>query len=442
MLSHRGICNRLLWMQDAYGLREHDRVLQKTPYSFDVSVWEFFWPLITGAHLHLARPEGHRDPAYLSELVEQQGIGVLHFVPSMLQAFLQQQTVPWQCRGVRHVMCSGEALPPEVQEQFHRALPDTRLHNLYGPTEASVDVSFWECRNTAGATTVPIGRPVANTRLYILNDAMEPVPDGVIGELHIGGVQLARGYLGRPDLTAERFVADPFGPGRLYATGDLARYRPDGVIEYAGRKDHQIKIRGYRIEIEEIEAVLADHPAVRSCLVVVHEVTSADKRLTAFLTVKDGREAPQDELRAHLLERLPEYMVPAYFVQLDEFPLTANGKVDRKALPALSDVVQQARAGESHVDPRTGTEEALAQLWARLLELDRVGIHDDFFALGGHSLLVASMATEVQEKWGIPLMLTTVFKNRTVAALAQVIDQSVEEGDDGELDAAELFDLL
>jgi hypothetical protein len=174
----------------------------------------------------------------------------------------------------------------------------------------------------------------------------------------------------------------------------------------------------------------------------VHEVTSADKRLTAFLTVKDGREAPSDGLRAHLLERLPEYMVPAYFVQLDEFPLTANGKVDRKALPALSDVVQQARAGESHVDPRTGTEEALAQLWARLLELDRVGIHDDFFALGGHSLLVASMATEVQERWGIPLMLTTVFKNRTVAALAQVIDQSVEDGDDGELDAAELFDLL
>ncbi|MFV5997267.1 amino acid adenylation domain-containing protein [Streptomyces sp. NPDC056231] len=442
MLSHRGICNRLHWMQDAYGLREHDRVLQKTPYSFDVSVWEFFWPLITGAHLHLARPEGHRDPAYLTELVEQQGIGVLHFVPSMLQAFLQQQTVTRQGRGVRHVMCSGEALPPEVQEQFHRALPDTRLHNLYGPTEASVDVSFWECRNTAGATNVPIGRPVANTRLYILNDAMEPVPDGVIGELHIGGVQLARGYLGRPDLTAERFVADPFGSGRLYATGDLARYRPDGVIEYAGRKDHQIKIRGYRIEIEEIEAVLADHPAVRSCLVVVHEVTSADKRLTAFLTVKDGREAPSDELRAHLLERLPEYMVPAYFVQLDEFPLTANGKVDRKALPALSDVVQQARAGESHVDPRTGTEEALAQLWARLLELDRVGIHDDFFALGGHSLLVASMATEVQERWGIPLMLTTVFKNRTVAALAQVIDESVEDGDDGELDAAELFDLL
>ncbi|MFF2845984.1 amino acid adenylation domain-containing protein [Streptomyces sp. NPDC058001] len=442
MLSHRGICNRLLWMQDAYGLQEHDRVLQKTPYSFDVSVWEFFWPLIAGAHLHVARPEGHRDPAYLAELIERQGIGVLHFVPSMLQALLQQQTVAEQCRGVRHVVCSGEALPLEVQEEFRRTLPNTRLHNLYGPTEASVDVSFWECGDDPGASTVPIGRPVANTRLYILNEAMSPVPDGVIGELYIGGVQLARGYLARPDLTAERFVADPFGPGRLYATGDLARYRADGVIEYAGRKDHQIKIRGYRIEIEEIEAVLADHPAVRSCLVVVHEVTSADKRLTAFLTWNAGQEVPQDELRAHLLQRLPEYMVPSYFVPLDAFPLSANGKVDRKALPALSDVVQQAQASENHVAPRTETETVLAELWARLLELERVGIRDDFFNLGGHSLLVASMATEVQDRWGISLMLTTVFQNRTVEALAQVIEQSVDEGDSEELDASELFDLL
>ncbi|MFD3823261.1 amino acid adenylation domain-containing protein, partial [Streptomyces sp. NPDC058625] len=450
MLSHRGICNRLLWMQDAYGLRQDDRVLQKTPYSFDVSVWEFFWPLIAGARLHVARPEGHRDPAYLADLIEREGIGVLHFVPSMLQAFLQQPTVGRQCRGVRHVMCSGEALPPEVRDAFLRTLPDTRLHNLYGPTEASVDVSYWECRDTPGATTVPIGRPVANTRLYVLDEAMEPVPDGVIGELFIGGVQLARGYLGRPDLTAERFVADPFGAGRLYATGDLARYRADGAIEYAGRKDHQVKIRGYRIEIEEIEAVLADHPAVRSCLVVVHEVTPVDKRLTAFVTRQAGGEAgpgtgPEtgpDELRAALLERLPEYMVPTYFVVLDEFPLTANGKVDRKALPALPDIVRQAREGEDHVAPRTGTERILADLWARLLDLERVGIRDDFFALGGHSLLVASMATEVQDRWGITLMLTSVFQNRTVEALARVIDRSVDEGDSEEEDAAELFDLL
>ncbi|WP_435113415.1 amino acid adenylation domain-containing protein, partial [Nocardiopsis synnemataformans] len=442
MLSHRGICNRLLWMQDAYGLRDHDRVLQKTPYSFDVSVWEFFWPVITGARLHIARPEGHRDPAYLAELIEEQAISVLHFVPSMLQAFLQQPGVARHCEGVRHVVCSGEALPLDVQERFQQALPNTRLHNLYGPTEASVDVSFWECRNIPGAHTVPIGRPVANTRLYILDEAMVPVPDGVIGELYIGGVQLARGYAGRPDLTAERFVADPFGHGRLYATGDLARYQPDGTIEYAGRKDHQIKIRGYRIEIEEIEAVLAEHRAIRSCLVVVHEAGPTDKRLIAFHTLRAGQEVARDGLRAHLLERLPEYMVPAFFVPLEEFPLSPNGKVDRKALPSLSEIVQQTQDGVSYVAPRTATEKVLAELWATLLGVEQVGIQDDFFDLGGHSLLVASMSTEVQERWGIALMLPTVFQNRTIEALAHVIDHSVDHGDEEEADAAELFDLF
>ncbi|MFI6350918.1 amino acid adenylation domain-containing protein [Streptomyces sp. NPDC050560] len=441
MLSHRGIRNRLLWMQDAYRLGEDDRVLQKTPYSFDVSVWEFFWPLITGARLHLARPDSHRDPAHLADAIEQHAIGVLHFVPSMLETFLRRPGAGEQCQSVRQVMCSGEALSVEVQDEFLRALPHARLHNLYGPTEASVDVTSWECRSAPGASGVPIGRPVANTRIYVLDDAMEPVPDGVIGELYIGGVQLARGYLGRPGLTAERFVADPFGPGRLYATGDLARFRADGVVEYAGRKDHQIKIRGYRIEVEEIEAVLAEHPAVRACLVVVHEATPTDKRLTAFFTAAGDAEPDRDALRAHLLERLPEYMVPAHLVPLDAFPLTANGKVDRAALPTLPDVVRRAQDGESHVAPRTGTEKALAALWARLLDLERVGIRDDFFNLGGHSLLVASMAAEVQERWGTSLMLTTVFQNRTVEALARFIDEGEGEGEE-EPDADELFDLL
>ncbi|GAA2828920.1 non-ribosomal peptide synthetase [Kribbella solani] len=440
MLSHRGICNRLLWMQSEYELQAHDRVLQKTPFSFDVSVWEFFWPLITGARLHLARPDGHRDPAYLAELIERQGIGVLHFVPSMLEAFLRQRTVRERCTGLRDVVCSGEALPLDVQEQLQEALPGTRLHNLYGPTEASVDVSFWEC--AAGATTVPIGRPVANTQLYILDRAMAPVPDGVIGELFIGGVQLARGYLARPDLTAERFVANPFGPGRLYATGDLARFRADGAIEYAGRKDHQVKIRGYRIEIGEIEAVLTDHPAVRSAVIVLHEVTAADKRLAAYLTTVPGRPATEDELRSHLLERLPEYAVPTYFVALDELPLSANGKVDRKALPDLSEIIEQAQTGDTYVPPTTATEAVLTELWARLLKLDRVGIQSDFFGLGGHSLLVASMATEVQERWDIALMLPMVYQNRTVAQLAVAVDELVAGGEDDRPDASELFDLL
>ncbi|TDD54174.1 amino acid adenylation domain-containing protein [Kribbella antibiotica] len=440
MLSHRGICNRLLWMQNTYQLQHHDHVLQKTPFSFDVSVWEFFWPLVAGARLHLASPGGHKDPAYLAELIDAQSISVMHFVPSMLVTFLQQRSATERCRSLRDVMCSGEALPPDVQAQFEQLLPRTRLHNLYGPTEASVDVSYWECM--PGATTVPIGRPVANTQLYVLDTTMSPVPDGVIGELFIGGVQLARGYLARPDLTAERFVADPFGRGRLYATGDLARFRPDGAIEYVGRTDHQVKIRGHRIEIGEIESVLAEHPDVGSCLVVMHEVTSTDKRLTAFLTPSAGQPVRDDVLRAHLLERLPEYAVPTYFVTLPELPLTPNGKVDRKALPSLSDIVQQARKSEAYAPPTTPTEGVLAGIWARLLKLDQVGIHDDFFGLGGHSLLVASMATEVQELWDISLMLPMVYQNRTVAQLAHLVDDLIAGGADDEPDATELFDLL
>ncbi|HWD83490.1 MAG TPA: AMP-binding protein, partial [Kribbella sp.] len=312
-----------------------------------------------------------------------------------------------------------------------------RLHNLYGPTEASVDVSFWECMPQA--TTVPIGRPVANTQLYILDEAMAPVPDGVIGELFIGGVQLARGYLARPGLTAERFVANPFRPGRLYATGDLARFRADGVIDYCGRKDHQVKIRGHRIEIGEIETVLAEHPAVRSCVIVLHELSATDKRLAAYLTT--GQHATEDELRSHLLERLPEYAVPTYFVGLEELPLSANGKIDRKALPDLAEIVQQAQATDSYAPPTTPTEAVLTELWARLLQVERVGIHSDFFGLGGHSLLVASMATEVQERWDISLMLPMVYQNRTVAQLAEVVDDLIAGADDDAPDAAELFDL-
>ncbi|MBN1172323.1 MAG: amino acid adenylation domain-containing protein, partial [Micromonosporaceae bacterium] len=440
MLTHHGICNRLLWMQEAYRLRPSDRVLQKTPFSFDVSVWEFFWPVIVGAQLHLARPEGHRDPAYLVELIRRQGIGVLHFVPSMLQTFLEQPEVTEACAGVRHVVCSGEALPLDVQDRCLHRLPGARLHNLYGPTEASVDVTFWECRSSEHATTVPIGLPVANTQLYVLDAAMQPVPQGVIGQLHLAGVQLARGYLGRPDLTAERFVANPFGPGRLYATGDLARFGRDGVIEYVGRKDHQIKIRGHRIEVDEIEAVLAQHPAVDACLVVVHAVSEADKRLAAFYTATGGTELDAAALREHLGRQLPEYMIPSYLVWLPAFPLSANGKIDRKALPSLTEVVR-ARTTETFVAPRTETERTLAGIWARLLGVERIGADDDFFDLGGHSLLVASLATEVQTLWDVSLMLPVVFQNRTLTALAGVIDDSLAEGDEAELDADELFNL-
>ncbi len=266
------------------------------------------------------------------------------------------------------------------------------------------------------------------------------MPVGVLGELYIGGVQLARGYLGRPELTAERFVANPFsqeGGARLYATGDLVRYRQSGVIEYIGRRDQQVKIRGHRIEVEEIETVLAQYPAIGTCMLLVHEVTATDRRLAAYYTCREGHEVVLDEVRAYLRQKLPEYMLPSYFVQVQEFVLTPNGKIDRKALPSPVESAQ-AQTDDNFVAPRTETEKALAEIWKQLLDVERIGVYDDFFALGGHSLLVAYMATEVQTKWDISLMLPTVFQNKTLEALARVIDQSLEEAQESE-DALPIF---
>ncbi|MFZ0962496.1 MAG: amino acid adenylation domain-containing protein [Terriglobia bacterium] len=300
MNTHRGICNRLLWMQDQYGLTGADKVLQKTPFSFDVSVWEFFWPLLVGARLVVAEPGGHRDGAYLVKLIREQGVTVLHFVPSMLRVFLEEPEVE-KCQSLRHVMCSGEALPYDLQEQFFRLLP-SQLHNLYGPTEAAVDVTHWTCRRGDERKIVPIGRPVANTQIYILDHHLQPVPMGVPGELHIGGVQVGRGYHKRPELTAEKFIPDPFSgdpEARLYKTGDLCRWLADGAVEYLGRMDFQVKIRGYRIELGEIESVLLSHPGVREAIVMAREDIPGDARLVAYVVPK--REDPSDAPEAQTL---------------------------------------------------------------------------------------------------------------------------------------------
>nr|QEO74529.1 condensation domain-containing protein [uncultured bacterium] len=304
MIPHRGIVNRLLWMQEAYGLTPDDRVLQKTPYSFDVSVWEFFWPLITGAHLVVARPGGHRDSSYLAELIEREQVTVLHFVPSMLQAFLEEPDLSG-CASLRLVVASGEALTPELRRRFGERL-EARLENLYGPTEASVDVTAWNCATEARGGIVPIGRPVANTRIHLLDRSLRPVPIGIPGELSIGGVQLARGYFNRPDLTAERFVPDPLSAAagdRLYRTGDLARHLPDGTVEYLGRLDFQVKIRGFRIELGEIEAVLASHPEVRDAVVVARDEGAGDRRLAAYIVPRPEAACDISELRAFLAAR-------------------------------------------------------------------------------------------------------------------------------------------
>ncbi|SBT46096.1 non-ribosomal peptide synthetase [Micromonospora narathiwatensis] len=430
-----GIRNRLLWMQDAYGLGPGDRVLQKTPYSFDVSVWEFFWPLMTGATLVVARPDGHRDGRYLVETIQAEQITTMHFVPSMLQAFLREPDVA-DCTSLRRVICSGEALPRELQDRF-LASSKAELHNLYGPTEAAVDVTFWACRRD-DPRPVPIGRPIVNTQVYVLDRFLEPVPVGVPGELHIGGVNVALGYLNRPELTAERFVTDPFAtagtgrrdgltgspaadgdrdadrpPARLYKTGDLGRIRADGAIEYLGRLDHQVKLRGFRIELGEIEATLTGCDGVTEA-VVVPRTHAGDTRLVAYLV---GPAVPgAGELIAQLKERLPEYMVPSVFTTLPALPLTPNGKVDRRALPEPELARPELRS--PYVAPRGELERTVAGIWRELLGVDRVGVDDNFFELGGHSLLMAEVRLRLVAAVGRDVALVELFQFPTVGALA------------------------
>ncbi|MGC4012795.1 MAG: amino acid adenylation domain-containing protein [Pseudomonas sp.] len=406
--SHRALVNRLHWMQKAYALDASDRVLQKTPFSFDVSVWEFFWPLITGAALVVAAPGAHRDPAALRQVIEAGQVTTLHFVPSMLQAFVASGELE-RCPSLLQVMCSGEALPYELQQQF-RQRSSAKLHNLYGPTEAAIDVSFWACDEDNARHVVPIGRPIDNLRLVLLDERLEPVPQGVAGELYIGGVGLARGYHARPGLTAERFVADPFGSGeRLYRTGDLARQREDGAIEYLGRLDHQVKIRGLRIELGEIEARLQAQPEVSEAVVV-----AKDGVLLAYVVASAEPEA----LRQALQGELPDYMVPSRIIALDAMPLSPNGKLDRKALPDP----QLGERLREYVAPRSDLEVELAGIWQHVLQVDRVGLHDDFFELGGHSLLLTQVGLTLRQRLGLELPLHRLFELSNVEALAAWIE--------------------
>ncbi|WP_442936453.1 non-ribosomal peptide synthase/polyketide synthase [Nostoc sp.] len=442
--THLGICNRLLWMQQAYQLTEIDCVLQKTPFSFDVSVWEFFWPLLTGARLVVAKPGGHKDSGYLVSLILEQQVTTLHFVPSMLQIFLEEQGLK-DCSSLKQVICSGEALPKELQERFFACL-GCQLHNLYGPTEAAIDVTFWECQPESNLKTVPIGRPISNTQIYILDQNLQPVPVGVPGELHIGGAGLARGYLNRSELTQEKFIPNPFsgsrGAGeqrsrgvrerrrkivqspvashRLYKTGDLARYLPDGNIEYLGRIDNQVKIRGFRIELGEIEAALSQHKDVQTSVVIVREDIPGDKRLVSYIVLQPEQTPTVKELRSFLKERLPEYMVPSAIVILESLPLTSNGKVDRRALPAPE---PSGTLSDKYVAPRTPLEEILAQIWVQVLKIELVGRHDNFFTLGGHSLLATQLVSRVRSSLKVELPLRSLFAAPTIAELVQLIQQ-------------------
>ncbi|KAB7770806.1 non-ribosomal peptide synthetase [Xanthomonas sp. LMG 12462] len=423
--EHEALVNRLDWMQKAYPLGPDDRVLQKTPFSFDVSVWEFLWPLLAGARLSILAPGAHQDPAAVCDAIRRHGITTLHFVPSMLSVLLAMED--WaSCRSVRQVLCSGEALSVELAQRFFATGTQARLHNLYGPTEAAIDVSAWECRPGDTGATVPIGRPIQNLRLHVLDASGALQVLGVPGELCIGGVGLARGYCNKPELTRERFIADSVDglPGaRLYRTGDLARWLPDGSLEFLGRLDHQVKLRGLRIELGEIEAQLRRQAGVDDAVVVVRG-DAEDSVLVAYLAMQDagdpaGHAAVADRLRAALADALPSYMLPAAFVVMARLPLNANGKLDRAALPEL----QTAQGG---TDAATPTERVIAELWQTLLKRDAVDVTASFFALGGHSLLAVRMIGEVRSLFDLDISIRDVFERTSVRALAAHVDACLQ----------------
>ncbi len=414
--THEAVVNRLQWMQCLLSLDHSDRVLQKTGISFDVAVWEWFLPLMTGAALVIAKPGGQKEPAYLQAMIRQHQISVMHFVPSMLAVFLEQLQAN-DCTSLRQIVTSGEALSGSLCAQLFERMPETQLWNLYGPTETAIDVSVWLCRPEDGIISPPIGHPIWNTQLYLLDEALEPVPDGVIGELYIAGIGLARGYLGRTGLTAERFIACPFqnNGARMYRTGDLARRRADGAIDYFGRADDQVKIRGFRIELGEIEAALLQASEALSQVAVVANNSSGDYRLVAYLVARAGQTIPdQTQLRATLSIMLPDYMVPAFFVSLDALPLNANGKLDRKALPE-----PEARAsGQVHRPPVSPAEILLCRLFEDLTRATNVGLDDGFFALGGDSISAIRLVSRARAE-ALVFSVRDVFKHQTPESLAR-----------------------
>ncbi|MFD1830372.1 amino acid adenylation domain-containing protein [Streptomyces desertarenae] len=429
MVEHHSVVNRLAWMQSRYPIGVGDVLLQKTPVSFDVSVWELFWWAVEGAELALLPPGGERDPRTILRTIAERGVTVVHFVPSMLGPFLDlledDPGLRAQAASLRRVFCSGEALPPTRVEQFNRIFgpgfpqgPGPRLVNLYGPTEATVDVSYYDCPSAPGdpVRRVPIGRPVDNTSLYVVDPYDRPQPIGVPGELCIGGVQVARGYLGRQELTAEKFVDDPFDPdGRMYRTGDLARLLADGNIEYLGRIDGQVKIRGNRVELGEVQNALASVGGVRDAIVVDRRDDVRGTHLVGYYVA--GSELDPLELRTRLARRLPDFMMPTHFVRIDRIPLTPNGKADRRALPAPA---AGGPGPRPHTAPRNAVEEAMAAVWAEVLGVERVGVHDDYFALGGDSILMLRVRA-LADRRGLRFELSDLVRHPTVAELAPLV---------------------
>ncbi|WP_194972389.1 non-ribosomal peptide synthetase [Aquiflexum lacus] len=421
MLEHRGLVNRLAWMQKSYALTEKDCILQKTTFTFDVSVWELIWWSLQGASVSMLEPGGEKQPEKIVSTIEASQVTVLHFVPSMLEVFLEFLDSSTEnilkLSSLKQVYTSGEALKAEQVKRFKELLPNVSLMNLYGPTEASIDVSYYACE-TAEEMNIPIGKPIDNTALYVLDPTHHLVPYGTVGEVCIGGVGLARGYLNREELTREKFIENPFRPKeRLYRTGDLGRWRGDGNLEYLGRMDDQVKIRGYRIELGEIESVLLLHPSVKQAVVMASEIGQGDKRLVGYI-VCDGT-FDKKSISEFLRSKLPEYMIPALWVTLEKLPLTSSGKIDRKALP---DVSTQDMVTAGYTEPRNDLEKQIAAIWQRILGLERVGIHDDFFELGGHSLLAVKVMSALEKEIGSKLTINLIFKYPSISELANAIE--------------------
>lgn len=465
VVPHAAIANNLLWMQRDWPIAPGDRLLQKTPITFDVAVKEVFWPLIAGAELVLAKPGGQRDPEYLADLIDHAGVSVAHFVPSMLDAFLTVAARRRTGRTLRLVMCGAETLAVATKDRFFELLDADLLH-MYGPTETAIAVTGWLCGRDTVEDRVPLGVPMPNSRLYVLDDRLDPVPPGVWGELYVGGTPVGRGYLGRPALTAAAFVPDPYGEagGRLYRTGDLVRHRRDGLLEFRGRADHQVKVRGFRIEPGEIESALLRCPGVRQAVVVAR---GEPARLLAYVTadqptdttpntdadavtdldVDPGADAVPDvdadgagagdwvadgadgwggevgrRLRDRLVATLPDYMIPSRICVLEAFPLTTNGKVDRSLLPEPAQ--ERPDLAAAYAEPADDRERRVAAVWSRLLGVEKVGRHDDFFELGGHSLLLTQVASGIRADFEVELALRELFEAPTVAGMAAAVARS------------------
>ncbi len=423
--THEGLYNRLMWMQEDISITRDDTILQKTPYTFDVSVWELLMPLITGCQLIFAKPEGHKDPSYLQEMIEKAEVSVLHFVPSMLSAFLLDVRSE-KCKTLQHVVCSGEALPAETVYEFREKLPQVSIHNYYGPTEAAIDVTAIDITYEDISTGVSIGSPVPNTNIYITNASLKQQPVGVVGELLIGGVQVAKGYLNREELTKDKFISSPFKEGeRLYKTGDLAKWLPNGTIEFVGRKDNQVKIRGNRIELGEVEKSIQKSDLVQKAVVLVKKNMNNIPQLVAY--VVPAKTFSTASIQQYLTGQLPDYMIPSLWVSLSEIPLTANGKINRKALPEPD---MTATSGKNRVPARNQTEKELVGLWQEVLGVENIGIYDNFFHSGGDSIIAIRLISKINTFFNCHIGVDQIYKHPCIADFSNQIHIAKQTPDD------------